>query len=191
MAHSNTLFHELLKLLPRHDFDRTVEKHGADRYVKRFTCWQQFATLLYAQATDKDSLREIEQGMEINDPQLYHLGLKGIKRSTLSDANRKRPCEIFETLFYKLVERCHTLTPKHKFKFKNPLYTWDATLISLCLSLFPWSRFGKTKGAFKLHVQLNHKGNIPDFIVASPAFHHESMVVKRHFSITPDSIPRC
>lgn len=188
MAHSNTLFQELLKLLPRHDFDRTVEKYGADRYVKRFNCWQQFATLLYAQAADKDSLREIEQGMEVNDPRLYHLGLKGVKRSTLSDANRKRPCEIFEALFYKLVERCQTLTPKHKFKFKNPLYTWDATLISLCLSLFPWSKFGKTKGALKLHVQLNHKGNIPDFIVASPAFHHESMVVKRHFQIIPDSI---
>lgn len=188
MAHSNTLFHELLKLIPRHQFDAIVKSHGGNRYVKRFNCWQQFATLLYAQAADKDSLREIEQGMEINDPRLYHLGLTRIKRSTLSDANRNRPSEIFQALFYKLVERCQTLTPKHKFKFKNPLYTWDATLISLCLSLFPWSKFGQTKGAFKLHVQLNHGGNIPDFIVATPAFNHESMVVKRHFKIIADSI---
>ena len=188
MAHSNTLFHELLKLIPRHQFDAIVKNHGGNRYVKHFNCWQQFATLLYAQAADKDSLREIEQGMQINDPRLYHLGLTQIKRSTLSDANRSRPSEIFQALFYKLVERCQTLTPKHKFKFNNPLYTWDATLISLCLSLFPWSKFGQTKGALKLHVQLNHGGHIPDFIVASPAFNHESIVVKRSFKITPDSI---
>ena len=188
MAHSNTLFNELLKLLPRHQFDTIVKSYGGNRYVKHFNCWQQFATLLYAQAADKDSLREIEQGMQINDPRLYHLGLTRVKRSTLSDANRNRPSEIFQALFYKLVERCQTLTPKHKFKFKNPLYSWDATLISLCLSLFPWSKFGKTKGAFKLHVQLNHGGHIPDFIVASPAFNHESLVVKRSFKITPDSI---
>jgi len=188
MAHSNTLFHELLKLVPRHQFDTIVKSHGGDRYVKRFNCWQQFTTLLYAQAADKDSLREIEQGMQVNDPRLYHLGLTPVKRSTLSDANRNRPSEIFQVLFYKLVERCQTLTPKHKFKFKNPLYNWDATLISLCLSLFPWSKLGQTKGALKLHVQLNHGGHIPDFIVASPAFNHESMVVKRSFKITADSI---
>lgn len=188
MAHSNTLIHELLRLIPRHQFDSIVKNHNGNRYVKRFDCWQHLVTLLYAQAADKSSLREIEQGMEVNDPRLYHLGLTKIRRSTLSDANKKRPCEIFQALFYKLSERCQTLTPKHKFKFNNPLYTWDATLISLCLSLFSWSKFGQTKGALKLHVQLNHNGHIPDFIVASPAFHHESMIVKRHFQITPDSI---
>jgi len=188
MAHSNTILSELLKLIPRHQFDSIVKNHNGDRYVKRFNCWQQLIVLLYAQAADKSSLRDIEQSMEVNDPRLYHLGLTQIKRSTLSDANKKRPCEIFQALFYKLSERCQTLTPKHKFKFKNPLYTWDATLISLCLSLFPWSKFGKTKGALKLHVQLNHNGHIPDFMVASPAFNHESKVVKRSFPITPDSI---
>ena len=126
--------------------------------------------------------------MEVNDPRLYHLGLSKIRRSILADANKNRPCEMFQDLFYKLSERCQTLTPKHKFKFKNPLYTWDATLISLCLSLFPWSKFGQTKGALKLHVQPNHGGHIPDFIAAAPAFHHESMVVKRSFNIILDSI---
>jgi hypothetical protein len=188
MAHSNTLIHELLKLIPRHQFETIVKNHGGNRYVKHFDCWQQLITLLYAQAADKTSLRDIEQSIEVNDPRLYHLGLTRIRRSTLSDANKKRPSEMFQALFYKLSERCQTLTPKHKFKFKNPLYTWDATLISLCLSLFPWSKFGQTKGALKLHVQLNHSGHIPDFIVASPAFNHESMVVKRSFQVTPDSI---
>lgn len=188
MAHSNTLISELLKLLPRHDFETIVKNHNGDRYVKRFNCWNQLVTLLYAQAADKKSLREIEQGMEVNDPRLYHLGLTQIKRSTLSDANKKRPSEMFEALFYKLSERCQTLTPKHKFKFKNPLYTWDATTISLCLSLFPWSKFGQTKGALKLHVQLDHSGHIPNFIVATPGFVHESTAVRRSFDLSPDSI---
>ncbi len=188
MAHSNTLMNELLKLIPRHQFDAIVKNHNGDRYVKRFNCWQQFVTLLYAQAADKASLREIEQSLTINDPRLYHLGLPKVKRSTLADANKKRPCEIFEALFYKLSQRYQALTPKHKFKFKNPLYTWDATTISLCLSLFPWSKFGQTKGALKLHVQLNHGGHIPNFVVAATAFNHESSIAKKFFQLIPDSI---
>lgn len=188
MAHSNTLMHDLLKFIPRHDFESIVKKHRGDRYVKRFDCWQQLVTLLFAQAADRASLREIEQSMEVNDPRLYHLGIKTVRRSTLADANRKRPSEMFEALFYKLVERTQVLTPKHKFRFKNPLLTWDATIIGLCLSVFPWSKFGQTKGALKLHVQLNNSGNIPDFIVATPGFVHESTAVKRSFTLSPDSI---
>ncbi len=188
MAHSNTIMNELLKLIPRHQFDTIVKNHSGDRYVKRFTCWNQFTTLLYAQAANKESLREIQQSLQVNDPRLYHLGLPRIKRSTLSDANRTRSYAIFAALFTKLVERCQQLTPKHKFKFKNPLYTWDATIVSLCLSLFPWSKFHKTKGAIKLHFQLNHSGHIPDFLVVSPAFDQESSVAKRFFTISPDSI---
>jgi hypothetical protein len=188
MAHSNTLIHNLLDQIPRHDFEIIVKRYSGDRYVKRFSCWQQLVTLLYAQAADKTSLRDIEQSMEVNDPRLYHLGVSKIRRSTLADANRKRPSEMFEALFYKLSERCQVLTPKHKFKFKNPLLTWDATIISLCLSLFPWSKFGQTKGALKLHVQLNHSGHIPDFVVATAGFVHESTAVRRSFTLSPDSI---
>jgi len=188
MAHSNTLISDLLKFIPRHDFESIVRKHSGDRYVKHFDCWQQLITLLVAQASNHASLREIEQSMEINDPKLYHLGLTKVRRSTLADANRKRPSEMFEGLFYKLVERCQALTPKHKFRFKNELLTWDATIISLCLSAFPWSKFGKTKGALKLHVQLNNSGNIPDFIAATPGFVHESTAAKRFFDLKPDSI---
>jgi len=188
MAHNNTLIHDLLKFIPRHDFENIVRQHGGDRYVKRFDCWQQLVTLLFAQAANRASLREIEQSMEVNDPRLYHLGIKTVRRSTLADANKKRPSERFEALFYKLVERTQVLTPKHKFRFKNPLLTWDATVISLCLSVFPWSKFGQTKGALKLHVQLNNSGNIPDFIAATPGFVHDSTAAKRFFELKPDSI---
>jgi Domain of unknown function (DUF4372)/Transposase DDE domain len=188
MAYSNTIMSELLKLIPRHQFDTIVKNHGGDRYVKRFTTWNQFTTLLYAQAANKESLREIQQSLEVNDPRLYHLGLPRIKRSTLSDANRSRPSEIFQALFGKLSERCRLLTPKHKFNFDNPLYTWDATLVSLCLSLFPWSKFRQTKGAIKLHFQFNHSGHIPDFLVVAPAFDGETSVAKKNFTLSADSI---
>lgn len=188
MAHYNTIIHQLLQLIPRHQFATIVKKTGSDRYVKRFNCWNLLTTMLYAQASGKDSLRDIEQSLEVNRMRLYHLGLPQIKKSTLADANKNRRCEIFENLFYKLLERCKNLTPKHKFKFKNPLYSLDATFINLCLNSFPWAKLSKTKGAIKLHYQFNHSGNIPSFLVISDARKYEASIVKKYFDIKPDSI---
>ncbi len=188
MAHSNTVFHNLLKLIPRHEFENIVRKVKGNRYVKTFSCWNQFTALLFAQVTGKESLRDIEQGLAVNHSKLYHLGLPVIKKSTLADANKKRNYHIYESLFYKLLERCQNLTPTHKFRFKNELCSFDATTISLCLSSFPWSRFGKTKGALKMHCQLNHSGNIPDFMVVTPGFENDVSVAKKIFTFKPDSI---
>lgn len=188
MAHNNTVMHQMLQLIPRHEFDTIVKKQAGNRYVKKFTCWHQLITLLYAQASGKESLREIEQGLQANQSKLYHLGLPAIKKSTLADANQNRSSSMFETLFYKLLKRCQSLTPLHKFKFKNPLYSIDATVISLCLSVFRWSKFRKAKGALKLHCQFDHSGQIPNFVVMTPGFEHETTVFKKNFTVTPDSI---
>jgi len=188
MSHYNTILNQVLQLIPRHQFETIVRHHSGDRYVKRFSSWNQLTTLLYAQASGKESLREIEHGLAVNDQRLYHLGLPAIKRSTLADANHFRSHHIYEKLFYRLLTRCQDLTPKHKFRFKNPLYTLDATIVDLCLSMFPWARFVKTKGAIKLHYEFNHSGNIPSFLVVTDAKRHETSVVKEHFTITPDSI---
>ncbi|MCK5015214.1 MAG: IS4 family transposase [Candidatus Omnitrophica bacterium] len=188
MAHNNTVMNQMLQLIPRHQFEAIVKKYSANRYVKRFNCWNQLTTLLYAQASGKESLREIEPGLQVNNPRLYHLGLPKIKRSTLADANQKRPSEIFEGLFYKLLERCQMLTPKHKFKFKNPLYSLDATIIDLCLNSFRWARFRKAKGGIKLHCQLDHSGHIPSFLVITDAKQYETTVTKKFLDIIPDSI---
>jgi hypothetical protein len=188
VSYNTTILNQLLQLIPRLQFE-TIARHAlADRYVKHFTCWNQLVTLLYSQASGKDSLRDIEHGLSINDNRLYHLGLHSVRRSTLADANQRRDYKIFEGLFYKLLERCKDFTPKHKFKFKNPLYLLDATIITLCLSIFSWAKYGKTKGGIKLHYQLNHAGNIPSFLVITDAIKHESSVVKRYFHINPDSI---
>ncbi|MDP2815119.1 MAG: IS4 family transposase [Rectinemataceae bacterium] len=189
MPHLNTIFAELLKHLPRHQFEKAVSARNGDRYVKRFTAWNQLTTLLYAQISRKESLREIETGLAAHGERLYHLGLKGIHRSTLADANNRRDAGMFETMFYALLQRCRDLTPKHRFKFKNPLHSIDATTIDLCLASFPWAKFRKTKGAIKLHCLYDHAGALPSFMVITDGKHHEARVVKNHrFPLTPDSI---
>jgi len=184
-----TIFSEVLKLCPRYHFEKAVEQHGGDRYVKTFTTWQQFMTVLYSQITQKDSLRDIVTGLSAHAARWYHLGLSGVYKSTLSDANAKRDYRIFEDLFYHLLSRCRDLTPKHKFRFKNPLYTIDASTIDLCLSVFPWAKFRTTKGAIKLHCLYDHSGALPTFLTVTDGKKHDVRVVKDHsFPLSPDSI---
>lgn len=156
MRRVETIFSELLKQCPRYQFEKAVEQYQGDRYVKSFKTWQQYITILYAQIKEKDSLRDIETSPMSQSARWHHLGLTGVKKSTLLDANNRRDYRIFEGLFYHLLNRCRNLTPKHKFRFKNPLYTIDATTIDLCLSLFPWAKFRKTKGAVKMHCLYDH-----------------------------------
>jgi len=189
LAYSTTILNQLLNLLRGHDFEKAVSAVGADRYIKHFGAWQQLVVLLYAQASGKDSLRAIQGGLSAHPEQLYHLGLeRPIAKSTLADANARRPSSIFETLFYSLFERCVALSPKHRFHFKNKLYSIDATLIELCLSLFPWAKFTSLKGALKLHCVLDHNGNIPAFVVITDAKCHELDAAKVALPILPDSI---
>lgn len=184
-----TIFSELLKFCPRYQFDKAVEQYNGDRYVKTFTTWQQFMAILYSQITQKDSLRDIETGLSAHAAQWYHLGLSGIHKSTLSDANAKRDYQIFEGLFYHLLTRCKNLTPRHKFRFKNPLYTIDATTIDLCLTVFPWARFRTTKGAIKMHCLYDHAGALPTFLTVTDGKRHDVRVVKDNsFPLLPDSI---
>ena len=133
MTPVGTVFSELLKLVPRYHFDKAVNGYKGDRYAKSFTTWKQFIILLYSRITRKDSLREIETGLIAQSNRCYHPGLTRVRRSTLADANNRRESRIFEELFYHLPGRCKNLTPKRKFRFKNPLYSIDATTIDLCL----------------------------------------------------------
>lgn len=188
MAYYTTVMNELLHLIPRHHFETVVNKLSGNLYVKRFDCWDQLTVLLYAQASGKDSLRDIEHAFRVNSERLYHLGLPDIKRSTLADANATRDYHIFENLFYRLLERCKNVTPRNKFRFKNPLYTLDATVIELCLTAFPWAKFKATKGALKLHYQFDHAGEIPSFMVVSDAKRSEVNIAQKNFTIISDSI---
>jgi hypothetical protein len=115
-----------------------------------------------------------------------------VARSTLADANTARSADIFKDVFYSFLEKCRDLAPKHRFKFKNPLYSFDSTLINVCLSLYPWATYRKKKGAFKLHTMLDHNGYVPSFMVVTDGKTHDINVVKDGSygfpSLSPDSI---
>lgn len=179
MKQISTIFNQLLDFLPKNQFQSFIGQHKADRYIKSFSCWQQLLTLLYAQATGKDSLREIETGLMAHSNKWYHLGLETVTRSNLSYANNKRPYRIYESLFYELLKQCRQFCPaENRFSFDNPLYSIDATVISLCLSVFPWAKYRKTKGALKLHVLLNNRTAIPEFAVINEARVHEINIAR-------------
>lgn len=188
----NTIMNELLKIFPRYEFEKLEAQYQSNHYIKYFSGWQQLIVLLFAQAGYKDSLREIETSLKVHYSKWYHIGLKNIKRSTLSDAMNRRDYQIFEGIFYRLLDRCKSVTPKHKFRFKNPLYSLDSTTIELCLSLFSWARFRKRKGAIKLHYLLDHSGTLPSFMTMTDGKHHDIRVAredeKLDFALLPDSI---
>jgi hypothetical protein len=189
MKYHNTIFNQLLNMLPRYWFEQSVKSIQANRYTKHFTAWNQLLVNLYAQVSGKKSLRDIETGLKMQQNSWYHLGLTNAVRSTISYANNKRPYQIAENTFYHLLEKCRDVTPKHKFRFKNPLYTLDATVIDLCLSMFPWAKFRKRKGALKIHTLLDHRGTIPSFMVITDAKQHEVKVAQNLFlPVSLDSI---
>lgn len=186
--HSNTIMHQLMTLIPRHQFENAVSEYSGNRYVKKFTTWNQLTTLIYAQASGKNSLRDIQTALGTQEPKLYHLGLPAVKRSTLADANAQRDYQIMEKLFYHLLSRCQQIAPKHKFRFKNPVYAFDGSTIDLCLSLFPWAKFRQTKGAVKLHAQLDLRGHIPSFAVITDGKWSDIRAARHFLDLIPDSI---
>ena len=156
MKNNSTIFNQLLNLIPHGKLQKTVDEFNGDKYTKKFSTFHQFITLLYAQITGKESLRDIERPLNISKGKLQFFSLPEIKKSTLSDANNKRDYRIFEKIFCILLEKTMKLTPQHKFKFKNPLYSIDSTTIQLCLNIFDWAKYRKRKGAIKFHVKLYH-----------------------------------
>jgi putative transposase len=170
MAHSSTIFSQLLQLVSRHDF-RRIEEDGfrPGRKPRSLTRWDQFVAMMFAHLTTRSSLRDIASQLGAQARRLYHLGVRAVKRSTLSDANQDRPAEFFEALFQHLYAKCGAIAPKKRFRFKCKLYSFDSTVVDLCLSLFPWARFRKNKGGIKLHTLLDHDGHIPAFVQVTDA----------------------
>ena len=178
-THSTTVLHQLLCLLPEQQFQTFVGQHEADKYVKRFTCFNQLTTLLYAQISGRTNLRSIESDLRVLDSTWAELGLKSVARSTLAYANEHRPAAIFESLFYVLFRQCQTLSTERGFSFRNPLHAIDATSISVCLSLFDWAKFRTQKGALRLHTDLDIRSQIPDILDCTDGKTHEVTVMQK------------
>ena len=173
MAHCNTILSQILKLVPRHEFETLAKKHHSGRMFRTASRWSQFVTMAIGQLSGRRSLRDLIDNVSAQQQRLYHLGSAKLSRSNLSRINEDKPHELYQELFTVLLKRCQTIAPGHGFRFKNELYSMDATTIDLCLSLFPWASFRKAKGGIKLHVAMNHKGNLPEFVTVTPASVHE------------------
>lgn len=176
MSYNHTLLGQMLQVFSRLDFQKAVTSTKAEYHARGFSSWNHFTAMLFGQLAGQDSLRSIEAGLATQAQHLYHLGIKPIHRSTLAYSNEHRPPGLFEKVFYQMLSKCQPLAPRHKFRFKNPLYSIDATTIDLCLSLYNWAKFRTTKGAVKLHVKLNHAGYLPTFAVLTNGNVHEQKI---------------
>jgi hypothetical protein len=178
-----TVFSQLLDFIPHHKFRAFVQRYHGNRRVRHFTCWEHFLCLAFAQLTYRESLRDIEACLRSLDTQLYHCGIRStVSRSTLADANEKRPWQIYRDIALVLIERARELYSNETFvsELDSSIYAFDSTTIDLCLSLFPWAHGvgpGKTKGGVKLHTLLDVRANIPTFIRVSNSSLHDVNVL--------------
>lgn len=173
MAHCNTILSQILNFVPRHEFEVLANRHHCGRSFRTASRWSQFVTMAMAQMAGRNSLRDIVENISSQAHRLYHLGSAKLTRSNLSRINEDKPYVLYEVLFGKLLSRCQGMASSHDFRFKNPLYSLDASTIDLCLAVFPWADFRTTKGAIKLHVGLNHAGYLPEFVTVTEGKVHD------------------
>lgn len=177
MVRVGSLFSQILHEIPRDMFRGLVQKSGAERYAKGFSSWTQLVAMLFCQLAHADSLREICNGLACCEGKLVHVGInQPPRRSTLAYANEHRPAAMFEDLFFKLLARFRQremVGSQRRFRFKNRLLSLDSTIITLCLSLFPWAEYRQAKGGVKLHVLLRHDDYLPEYVVITAAQRHD------------------
>ena len=173
-----SMFSQILQLFPRSDFQLLVKDTKAERHARGFSCWDQFVSMMFCQLGRAHSLREICHGLSSCEGKLSHLGIdEAPKRSSLAYANEHRPWQLYQRVFFGLLERCRKEAPfKKKFRFKNKLVSLDSTVIDLCVSVFDWAKFRRTKGAIKLHLLLDHDGYLPCFGVITEGKVHDVKV---------------
>jgi len=171
-----TIFAQLMDFLPWHAFRRCVRRYRGNRKVQSFACLDQFRCMAFAQLTGRESLRDIETCLRAMQPKLYHMGIRGhVSRSTLADANERRDWRIYADFAQVLIHLARPLYVDDDLgvDLDHTVYALDSTTIDLCLSLFPWARFRRHKGALKLHTVLDLRGPIPAFIRVTHALLHD------------------
>ena len=182
MNQGQTVFAQLMDFLPHYQFQKAVSRYEGDKWVQTFSCWDQFLCMSFAQLTHRRSLRDIEVCLNANRNKLYHMGFRGnVSRSTLADANNNRDYRIYRDFAYHLIDIARLLYAEENLglELENSVYAFDSTTIDLCLSLFPWAKFRKTKAAVKVHTLLDLQGCIPVFIDITPASVHDVNILDR------------
>ena len=177
MNQGKYVFSQLAEFLPQRVFDRLVTKYDGNKHVRHFSCWNQLLSMVFGQLTGRDSLRDLMVSIEPHKPKYYHLGFgKGTSRSNFANANEKRDCRIFEEYAFHLIDlarKASILDQDFLLNIDGNIYAFDSTTIDLCLSVFWWATFRKTKGGIKLHTLYDIKTSIPCFVHVSPASVHD------------------
>lgn len=180
MNSGQTVFRQLLQFLPRHDFNQCVRHYRGDYRAKSFSTFDQFLCLAYAQMAGRESLRDIETCLNSHREKLYHIGFRGsVSRSTLADANERRDWRIFQDFGQVLIRQAQQLYHDEPFvlELDQPLYAFDSTTIDLCLTLFPWAEFRRTKAAVKMHTLIDLRGTIPTYVTVTTGKVHDVRVL--------------
>ena len=167
MYQGTTVFSQIMDFIPMHRFRKCVERYNGNKGIRSFSCWDQFLCMAFAQLTYRESLRDIECCLRSVPEKLYHIGIKGnISRSTPAEANENRNWRIYCDFAQILIHKARSLYADEPFDpdLNETVYASDSSTIDLCLSLFPWAKFRKTKAAIKLHTLSDLRGNIPSFI---------------------------
>ena len=167
MNSGKTVFRQLLQFLPRLEFNDCVRRYRGEYRIQKFTTFDQFLCLAYAQISGRDSLRDIDTCLNSHKEKLYHIGFRGdVSRTTLADANERRDWRIFEDFGQVLIGTAQNLYRNDSLaiELKQPLFAFDSSTIDLCLSLFPWAEFRSTKAAVKMHTLIDLRGSIPTFV---------------------------
>ena len=180
MHNGKMIFAQLMDFVSMPEFRKCVKRYRGNKGVRNFTCWDQFLCMAFAQLTYRESLRDIEACLRTKSKKLYHLGIRGsVSRSTLADANDKRDWRIYQDFAMGLIGEARKLYSKDNFavRLTRTAYALDSTTVDLCLSLFPWAKFRRTKAAVKLHTLLDLQGNIPSVIRISCGNMHDVNVL--------------
>jgi len=187
MYQGQTIFSQLMEFLPRHSFRQCVNRYQGNYRMRSFSCYDQFLCMAFAQLTFRESLRDIECCLRALQEKLYHVGFRSpISRSTLADANENRDWRIYADFAQVLINHARPLYLKEDFgvQLEQTVYALDSSTIDLCLSLFPWARFRKTKAGIKLHTLLDLRGSIPSFIAITEAKLHDVNILD---ALVPES----
>jgi len=175
--HTGTfLFAQLMAFLPKRDFDRRVRKYRGNYRTRKFSCFDQFLCMTFAQLTYRTSLRDIEICLNSMKAKLYHVGIRGqVARNTLAKANQNRDWRIYSDFAKILIAQARKVYAGDSLSvdLEQTVYAFDSTTIDLCLTLFPWARFRRRKGAVKLHTLIDLRGNIPCFVHVSAGKMHD------------------
>lgn len=176
MHQGRSVFSQVMDFFPEREFQSIVERHEGNKWVQSFTCRSHFNVMAFAQLTGRESLRDIETCLAANSRHLHHMGIQsGVSRNNLAHANEMRDWRIYRDVALLLMARARRLYTGEPLDvdMEGAVYAFDSTTVELCLTLFPWASFRKTKAGIKMHTAVDVRGNIPSFIHITDAKQHD------------------